>query len=90
MSTPLGPTPEDIEEFGQLDELDQVVDMEFNTEITSASVELTFEQTHLLVEAGRLVGESPIVFMRNAAMRRAAEVLAPQPEQTESPAAGGS
>ena len=65
-------------------------DVEFDTEVTFAKVELTYEQTRLLVEAAQLVGESAIAFMRSAAMSRAAEVLAPHPAKTDSPAAGGS
>ena len=90
MTTPLGPTPEDIEEYGRIDDDDPTVDMEFDTEYTFASVKLSFEQTHQLVEAGQLVGESAIAFMRNAAMARAKDVLGSQPEQADSPAAGGS
>ena len=90
MTTPLGPTQEDMEDYGQIDDDDLTVDMELGTEYTFASVKLSFEQTHQLVEAGQLVGESAIAFMRNAAMSRAEEVLASRPEQAESPAAGGS
>ena len=90
MTTPLGPTPEDIEEYGTIDDDDPTVEVTFDTEVTSARVELTFDQVHQLVEAGRLVGEPPITFMRNAALSRAEEVLASRAEQAESPAAGGS
>ena len=83
MTTPLGPSPEDIEEYG-------TIDMTFDTEYTFASVKLTFEQTYQLVEAGQLVGESPIAFIRNAALARAQEVQASHSKQAESPAAGGS
>ena len=89
MTTPTGPTPEEIEEYGEIDDHDQTVEMEFNTEVTYARVELTFEQTHLLVEAGQLVGESAIKFMRNAALARAEELLTARSKQAESPAAGG-
>ncbi|MDE2891050.1 MAG: hypothetical protein OXN86_00890 [Chloroflexota bacterium] len=61
-----------------------------DTDVTIARVELTFDQVHQLVEAGRLIGEPPITFIRNAAMARAEEVLASQPERADSPAAGGS
>ena len=88
MTTPLGPTPEDIEEYGGIDDADPTVDMEFDTEHTFASVKLTFEQTHQLVEAGQLVNESPIAFIRNAALARAEEVLAQREERAESPAVG--
>lgn len=90
MTTPLGPTPEDLAEYGRIDDDDPTVEMEFDTEYTFASVKLTFEQTYQLVEAGQLVGESPIAFIRKAAMARAEELLAEHAEQAESPAAGGS
>ena len=90
MTTPLGPTPEDIEVYGEVDELDQTIDMAFNTDVGYARVELTFEQTHLLVEAGQLVDESPIAFMHNAALARTEERLAARSDQAESPVAGGS
>ncbi len=90
MTTPTGPTSEDLEEFGQIDDEDQTVEMELDTEFTFASVKLTFEQTYQLVEAGELVGESPIAFIRNAAMARAEELLASHSKQVDSPAAGGS
>ena len=75
MSARTGPTPEDIEEYGTISDDDPTVYIQFNTEISIAEVELTFEQTHQLVEAGKIVGESPIAFMRNAAMLRAEELL---------------
>lgn len=89
MTTPLGPTPEDIEEYGTIDGNDPTIEVTFDTEVTSARVELTFDQVDQIVEAGRLVGELPITFMRNAAMARAEELLAQRSEQAESPAAGG-
>ena len=90
MTTPLGPSPEDLEEYGAIDDEDPTLDMSFDTDYTFASVKLTFEQTHQLVEAGQLVGESPIAFIRNAALARALEVQATHTKQAESPAAGGS
>lgn len=90
MTTPLGPTPEDVEEYGRIEDGDPTIEVTFNTDVTTARVELTFDQVHQLVEAGLLVGELPIAFIRNAAMARAEDVLASQPEQADSPAAGGS
>ncbi len=90
MTARTGPTPEDIDEYGTISDDDPTVDIQFNTEVSIAQVELTHEQTHLLVEAGKLVGEYPIAFMRNAALKRAAELLTARSKQAESPAAGGS
>ena len=89
-SDPLtGPTDEERAEY--LDSGEWVdADFVLNTEVTYAKVELTFEQTHLLVEAGQLVGESAIEFMRNAALARAEELLTARSKQAESPVAGGS
>ena len=83
-----GPTAEDIEEYGQVDDTWEDVDIQFNTEVSIAEVELTHEQTHLLVKAGKLVGEYPITFMRNAALARAEELLSSQDIRAETTAAG--
>ena len=83
-----GPTPEDIEEYGQVDDTWEDVDVQFNTEVSYARVELTYEQTCTLVEAGQLVGENPIAFMRNAALARATAVLTADEGQAEPAAAG--
>ena len=82
----LGPTTEDIHAFGQVDDTWEDVDIQFNTDVSYARVELTYEQTRALVEAGQLVGENPIAFMRNAALARAAKLLSTRSAQT--PAAG--
>ena len=89
MEQPSGPTAADIEEYGRISDDDPTVDIEFDLEVTVANVELTFEQTHLLVEAGQIAGESPIAFMRNAALARAKALLTEQTARAESPAAGG-
>lgn len=56
MTTPLGPTPEDLEEYGRIDDDDPTIGVTFDTDATIARVELTFDQVHQLVEAGQLVG----------------------------------
>ncbi len=53
MTTPHGPPPEEIEEYGTIDESDLTVEVTFNTEVTTARVELILDQVHQLVEAGR-------------------------------------
>ncbi|MCY4618603.1 MAG: hypothetical protein OXD50_08635 [Chloroflexi bacterium] len=88
MTARTGPTPEDIDEYGTISDDDPTVDMQFNTETSVAEVELTHEQTHLLVEAGKLVGEYPIAFMRNAALTRAAELLSTDETHAQTTAAG--
>lgn len=88
MNERTGPTAEDIAEYGRISDDDPTVDIQFNTEVSYARVELTYEQTCTLVEAGQLVGENPVAFMRNAALSRASAVLSAPSEPAESPAAG--
>ncbi len=83
-----GPTPEDVAEYGRISDDDPTAQIAFDTEVSYARVELTYEQTCALVAAGELVGENPIAFMRNAALSRAAEILSAESEPAAAPAAG--